>query len=50
MLLASSDLNALFITVHATDFGKRSDSSVFKATTLREIMEKEELHIQFSTG
>jgi hypothetical protein len=50
MLLACADADALFTTVHIGDFGKNSDGSVFRASTLGEMLEKEELHIPFLTS
>jgi hypothetical protein len=39
-----------FTTVHVRDFSKNSDGSVFRAYTLGEILEKEELHIPYPTS
>jgi hypothetical protein len=50
ILLAYADADALFITVHVGDFGKNSDGSVFRASTLGEMLENEELHIPFPTS
>jgi hypothetical protein len=50
VLLACADTDALFTTVHVGDFGKNSDGSVFRASTLGKILEKEELHIPFPTS
>jgi hypothetical protein len=36
--------------VHVGDFGKNSDSSVFTASTLGEMLENEELYIPFQTS
>jgi hypothetical protein len=47
ILLACVDADALFTTVHIGDFDKNSDGSVFRASTLGEMLETEELHIQF---
>jgi hypothetical protein len=45
MLLACADADALFTAVHDGDFGKNSDGSVFRASTLGEKLEKKQLHI-----
>jgi hypothetical protein len=50
VLLACADANALFTTVHVGDFGKNSDGSVLRASTLGQMLEKEELHIPFPTS
>jgi hypothetical protein len=50
ILLANADADALFTTVHVGDFGKNSNGSVFRASTLWEMLEKEELHIPFPTS
>jgi hypothetical protein len=47
ILLAYADADALSTTVHVGDFGKNSDGSVFRASTLGGMLEKEELHIPF---
>jgi hypothetical protein len=49
ILRASADADALFTTVHVGDFGKNSNGSVFRASTLWEMLEKEELRIPFPT-
>jgi hypothetical protein len=41
MLLACADAEALFTTVHVGDIGKKSDGSVFRASTLGEMLGKE---------
>jgi hypothetical protein len=50
ILLACTDNGVLFTTVHVKDFGKNSNGSVFKACTLGEMLEEEELHISFPTS
>jgi hypothetical protein len=50
VLLACADANALFTTVHVRGFSKNSDGSVFRASTLGQMLEKEELHIPFPTS
>jgi hypothetical protein len=47
--LACADADALFTTVCIGDFGKNSDGSVFRASTLGKMLEKEALHIPFIT-
>jgi hypothetical protein len=42
-LLACTDANALFTTVRR-DFSKKSDSSIFTASTLRKMLDREKLH------
>jgi hypothetical protein len=49
ILVACADADILFTTVHIGDFGKNSDGSVFRASTLGEMLKKEELHIPFPT-
>jgi hypothetical protein len=50
ILLVCADADALFTTVHIGDFGKNSDGSVFKASALGKMLEKEELRIPFPTS
>jgi hypothetical protein len=50
ILLACADTSTLFTTVHVRYSGKNSDGSVFRASTLEEMLEKEELHILFPTS
>lgn len=50
ILLASGDTDTLFTTVHVGDFGKNSNGYVFRASTLWEMLEKEELCIPFPTS
>jgi hypothetical protein len=45
VLVACANSNAVFKTVHVGDFGKNSDGSEFRASTLGQMLEKEELHI-----
>jgi hypothetical protein len=42
ILLACADADGLFTTVHVGYFSKNSGGSVFRASTLREMLEKEE--------
>jgi hypothetical protein len=50
ILLASAYEDALFTTVHVGDFGKNSNGSVFRASTLGKMLEKEELCPAFPTS
>jgi hypothetical protein len=45
VLVVRADADALFTTVHVGYFSKNSDTSVFRAPTLGQMLEKEELHI-----
>jgi hypothetical protein len=48
--LACADADALFTIVHVGDFEKNSHGSVFRVSTLGEMLEKEELHNTFPTS
>jgi hydrogenase maturation factor HypE len=50
ILLGSAYDEALLTTVHVADFGKNSNGSVFRASTLETILEMEELCIPFPTS
>jgi hypothetical protein len=50
VLLAHGDVDALFTTVHVSDFGKNSDGSMLRYCTLRQVLEKEELYILLPTS
>ncbi|GFG35212.1 hypothetical protein Cfor_01316, partial [Coptotermes formosanus] len=45
VLLACADVHALFTTVHVGYFSKNSDGSVFRASTLGQLLDTEQLHI-----
>ncbi|GFG33439.1 hypothetical protein Cfor_10032 [Coptotermes formosanus] len=45
VLLARADSNPLFTTVHVGYFGKNSDGSVFRVSTLGQMLETEQLRI-----
>jgi hypothetical protein len=50
VILVCADADALFTRVHVGDFGKNSDGSVLRASTLGEKLEKKELHTPFPTS
>jgi hypothetical protein len=49
-LLAFADADVLFINFHVGDFGKKRDGSVYRGSTLGEMLDKKELRITFPTS